>query len=250
MDHAFEDIEVKANSIDLLEEALARKRKKGIISTGSMSDPYMPLEKDLCDTRKALTVIEKYGFGASLITKSSLVERDMDLLQKINRKAKCVIQMILTDYDEDLCRILEPHVSTTFRRFQILMKLHEAGIPTVVWLCPILPFINDARENLEGILTYCIRAHVKGIICFNMGMTLREGDREYYYAKLDQYFPGLRAEYMHVYGNRYEVISMHNHSLMDYFKETCERNGIMHDPVQIFQYVSTSDRLYEQEALF
>lgn len=250
MDHAFEDIEVKENSIALLEEALLHKRKKGIISAGAMSDPYMPLEKELCFTRRALEVIDRYGFGASVITKSCLVERDLDLFQQINQRAKCVLQMTLTTYDEDLCRILEPHVCTTHRRFETLLKFHEAGIPTVVWLSPILPFINDSAENLRGILSYCVQAHVKGIVCFNMGMTLREGNREYCYAMLDRYFPGLREKYIRTYGERYNVLSGHNSCLMRIFHETCEQYGIMHEPYQILHYVSTFDRKYEQQMLF
>ena len=114
--------------------------------------------------RKCLEVIERYGFGVTMITKSTKVLRDLDLLKKINEKSKCIVQMTLTTYDEDLCRIVEPNVETTYERFRALEILRDNGIPTVVWLCPILPFINDTEENIRGILDYCVRAKVKGLL--------------------------------------------------------------------------------------
>ena len=103
MEHDFEDIEVKENAVELLEYALKHKRKKCMIGTGSMTDPYIPLEMETRNVRKALDLIYKYGFGFTVITKSDLVLRDLDLLQKINKKTKCVVQITLTTYDEDLC---------------------------------------------------------------------------------------------------------------------------------------------------
>lgn len=179
MEHDFEDIEIKENAIELLENALKRKRKKCMLGTGSMTDPYIPLESKIGNVRKALALANQYGFGFTLITKSDRILRDLDLLKSINDKTKCVVQMTLTTYDEDLCRKIEPNVSTTRERFEALKKLNEAGIPTIVWLCPILPFINDTEENIIGILEYCIEAKVYGVICFGMGLTLREGNREY-----------------------------------------------------------------------
>lgn len=239
MNHIFEDIEVKENALELLENTLRRKRNKCMIGTGSMSDPYMPLENQLKYTRKALELINKYGFGASLITKSDLVLRDIDLLKEINDKTKCVVMMTLTTYDEKLCQILEPNVCTTYKRFLALKKLNEVGIPTVVWLDPILPFINDTKENLEGILNYCIEANVKGIINFGIGLTLREGNREYFYENLDKYFPGLKQVYIQKYGNAYEVTSPNYRYLMKLFHETCRKHGIMYDNNQIFRYLQT-----------
>ena len=192
MNHVFEDIEVKENALELLEDSLKRKRKKCMIGTGAMTDPYIPVEKELQYVRKSLLLAEKYGFGFTLITKSAQVLRDLDILKRINEKTKCVVQMTLTTYDETLCRKLEPNVSTTRERFEALKILQQEGIPTVVWLCPILPFINDTEENLVGILNYCAEAKVYGIVNFGMGMTLREGNREYFYRRLDRLFPGLK----------------------------------------------------------
>ena len=244
--HPFEDIEVKINAPYLLERILKSKRKKCMISTGSMSDPYMHCEEKLQLTRKCLQIINQYGFGATIITKSSRILRDIDLLKSINEKAKCVVQMTLTTYDENLCRILEPNVSTTKKRFEALKILQKYGIPTVVWLSPILPFINDTKENLEGLLDYCIDADVKGIICFNMGMTLREGNREYYYNALDKFFPGLRDKYQQKYDFSYQVVSDNNEELMKIFNSRCEERGIMHDVKQCFDYLKCFPEKYEQ----
>ena len=171
--HSFEDIEVKRNAPELLEKALRSKRKKCMIGTGAMCDPYMHCEEELGLTRRCLEIIERYEFGLAIQTKSNRILRDLPLLKRINEKAKCVVQMTLTTYDEDLCRILEPNVCTTKERARALEIFRDNGIPTVVWLSPILPYINDTKENIEGILQYCVRARVHGIICFGMGMTRR-----------------------------------------------------------------------------
>ena len=244
--HAFEDIEVKQNAPELLEQALKSKRQKAMIGTGSMSDPYMHCEEQLGLTRKCLEIISKYGFGAAVQTKSDRILRDIDLLEEINRKAKCVVQMTLTTYDEKLCRILEPNVCNTQRRIEVLEAMRERGIPTVVWLTPILPFINDTEENVRAILEACARVKVKGIICFDMGLTLREGDREYYYAALDRHFPGLKEKYIRMYGNAYEVPSPHREPLMRLFRTFCREHGMMYKPEECFDYMSTLPDRFQQ----
>lgn len=239
MEHPFEDIEIKENAIELLEAALKRKRSKCMLGTGSMCDPYIPLEESIGNVRKALCLVEQYGFGFTLITKSARVLRDLDVLKRIHEKTKCVVQMTLTTYDEELCKKLEPNVSTTKERFEVLKILRDAGIPTVVWLCPILPFINDTMENLEGLLRYCMEARVVGILNFGMGLTLREGNREYFYAQLDRLFPNMKERYQKAYGNQYSILSPRNKELMTYFHQTCETHGILHDNSKIFTYLQT-----------
>ena len=245
MNHKFEDIEVKENGISLLEERLRRKRKKCMIGLGSMTDPYLSEEMDLNYTRKALELINKYGFGATLITKSANVLRDIDLLKAINSKTKCVIQMTLTTYNEDMCKKIEPNVSTTRQRFEALKVLRDEGIPTVVWLCPILPYINDTEENILGILNYCKDASVYGIICFGMGLTLRDGNKEYFYSQLDKKFPRLKNQYMSEYRNSYIVTSQNNKKLMGLFHRFCEQNNIAHDNEAIFNYLN----LFEEKEI-
>ncbi|MEH2957377.1 radical SAM protein [Candidatus Merdisoma sp. JLR.KK006] len=252
MEHAFEDIEVKENAIDLLEHALKHKRKKCMIGTGSMTDPYIPLEMEIRNVRKALHLIYEYGFGFTVITKSDRILRDLDLLQKINDRTKCVVQMTLTTCDEALCRKIEPNVSTTGERFEVLKKLRDAEIPTVVWLSPVLPFLNDTEENISGILDLCVEAKVYGIICFGMGLTLREGNREYFYKQLDRLFPGLKEKYIRTYGNQYMLESPKNRQLMKLFHQKCSENKIVHNNEQIFQYLSTFEEkdLSEQLSLW
>ena len=248
--HEFEDIEVKQNAPQLLEQALRSKRKKCMIGTGSMCDPYLHCEKDLQLTRRCLEIIDRYEFGLAIQTKSDMILRDLDLLKSINQKAKCVVQMTLTTYDEDLCRILEPNVCTTKRRFDVLEILRDEGIPTVVWLSPILPFINDTKENIDGILDYCVRAKVHGIICFGMGMTLREGDREYYYSALDKHFPGLKERYQKKYGLAYEVTSDNHKELMNNLRRRCNESKIICDVEKCFAYLREFPEKYEQMSLF
>jgi DNA repair photolyase len=250
MNHDFEDIEVKRNAPEILENQLKRKRCSCMIGTGAMCDPYIPLEENLGITRKCLELIYKYNFGIAIQTKSTKILRDLDILTAINERTKCVVQMTLTTFDEKLCRIIEPNVSATSERFAALEKFRDAGIPTVVWLSPILPFINDSEENIRGILDYCIRAEVKGIICFGFGVTLREGDREYFYKKLDEHFPGIKQKYIRTFGNNYECSSPNNARLWRIFDEICSRNNIIYHADEVFSYMNKFEEKRRQLEFF
>ena len=250
MNHDFEDVEIKENSIDLLDKALSSKRQKCMVGMGSMTDPYIPLESQLRLTRKSLELIDKYGFGVAIQTKSDRILRDLDLLRSINNRTKVVVQITLTTCDENLCRLIEPGVCTTAQRVAALKQFRDAGIPTVVWLCPILPFLTDTPENIQGILDYCIEAGVKGIINFGMGVTLRDGDREHFYAQLDRKFPGLKEQYIRTYGNAYEVPSPKSPELLKLFHDVCEIHGIWHDNDQIFRYLGQFEDKTDQLCFF
>ena len=248
--HPFEDIEVKQNAPELLEMTLKSKRKKCMIGTGAMSDPYMHCEEELQLTRRCLEIILENGFGAAVQTKSDRILRDIDLLSEINRSAKCVVQMTLTTYDNDLCRILEPNVCNTKRRMEVLEEMQRKGIPTIVLLTPILPFINDTADNITSILNECVRAGVKGIIDFGMGLTLREGDREYYYAALDRHFPGMKERYIRRYGNAYELPSPNAKELTGIFQRICKDNGILSTPDDCFRFMQELPDKYPQISIF
>ena len=248
--HPFEDVEVKQNAPELLEKALQSKRRRCMIGTGSMSDPYMHCEEQLGLTRRCLEAIQKYGFGVAFQTKSDRILRDIDLLDEINHSAKCVVQMTLTTYDDDLCRILEPNVCNTKRRIEVLERMQARGIPTVVWLTPILPFLNDTPENVTAILQECVRVGVKGVIDFGTGMTLREGDREYYYAALDRHFPGMKERYIRMYGNAYELPSPRAKELRRLFHRICIENGILSTPEECFGYMYDFPEKQVQMSLF
>ncbi len=248
--HPFEDIEVKQNAPELLEKALRSKRKKCMIGTGAMSDPYMHCEEELGLTRKCLEIIRENEFGLAIQTKSDRILRDLDLLTEINRTAKCVVQMTLTTYDDELCAILEPNVCNTKRRIEVLEEMQERGIPTVVWLTPILPFINDTEENITHILNECVRVGVRGVIDFGMGLTLREGDREYFYAALDRHFPGMKERYIRQYGNAYELPSPNAKELTKLFQRICKDNGMMSTAKECFGYMQELPEKYSQMSIF
>ena len=237
VDRDFEDIEIKINAAELLEQSLRRKRKKCMIGTGGMSDPYLPEEEHRRLTRRCLELIDEYGFGLAIQTKSDLILRDLELLKRINRKTKCIVQMTLTTYDEELCRILEPNVCTTKRRSEVLNIMKEEGIPTICWMTPILPFINDTEDNIRGIIRYCQGAGSYGILLFNIGVTLRDGDRQYFYQMLDRHFPGMKEKYIQVYGNQYEVLSLKNNTLMKLVREECKKSNMICDAKKLFEYM-------------
>ena len=236
INHKFEDIEIKENAVELLKKELV-KRKPFMIGTGAMTDPYVPIEKRLQHVRKCLKVIYRYGFGFACLTKSDLVLRDLDLLKKINEKSKAVVQITLTTADDDLCKIIEPNVCPTSRRVEVLKKLNEANIPTVVWLCPILPYINDTEENINEILDSCIETNVRGVLNLDMGLSLRKGNREYFYKKLDEHFPGLKERYIEEFADSYFIHSRHNRKLKMILKKRCRENGILSKPDEIFEYM-------------
>ncbi|MCL2634958.1 MAG: radical SAM protein [Oscillospiraceae bacterium] len=247
--HDFEDIEVKNNAVAILESQLARKRLPCMIGTGGMCDPYIHLEKELRLTRQCLEVIERNGFGLAIQTKSARILQDIDILKAINERTKCVVQITLTAFDDELCRIIEPDVSPASERFSVLETMRDMEIPTVVWLNPVLPFINDTEENLLGILDYCVRAKVKGILCFGFGTTMREGSRDYFYSKLDEHFPGLKQRYVQEFGNKYECRSPNNSHLMNIFRSECKRHGMLFEVDEIFEYLRKYERKDRQMSL-
>ncbi|WP_353852955.1 radical SAM protein [Dehalobacter restrictus] len=250
INHDFEDIEVKKDAAAILENQLRKRKGISMISTGAMCDPYIHLEEELLVTRQCLEVIERYGFGVCIQTKSNRILRDLALLQRINEKAKCVVAITLTTYDDNLCRIIEPYVSTTSERYEILKECQRVGIPTIVWIDPILPYINDTEENLRKLLDYCIDADVKGIICFGFGLTLREGNREFFYSKLENHFPDLKEKYIANYANKYECYSFNNEYLMNIFSSVCKKHGIQHNIDDIFHFTKEFSKNSEQISLF
>jgi DNA repair photolyase len=251
MEHDFEDVEIKSNAPALLEDALRRKRKKCMIGTGAMSDPYIPLPESLANTRACLEIIDKHGCGLAIQTKSDLILRDLPLLISINEKAKCVVEMTLTTFDEKLCKIIEPNVCAAKRRFEVLKIMQDKGIQTIVWLSPFLPFINDTEENLRGLLDYCVEAGVYGVMCFGIGMTLRDGNREYFYQKLDEHFPGLKTAYQKNFGLNYIITSGNNDPLMRLLYEICGKHHIVCNNEALFAYMRAFEgKKGEQMELF
>lgn len=249
MNHAFEDIEVKINAPLLLEQELKKKRKRCMVGTGAMGDPYIHLEEKLQLTRQCLQIINHYDCGLAIQTKSDRILRDLDILKEINQKSKCVVEITLTTFDDSLCQIVEPNVCVTSRRLEILKIMQQNNIPTIVWLSPLLPFINDTADNISNILHACGDAGVYGIMCFGLGLTLRDGNRQYYYTKLDQHFPGLKQKYIQVYGNSYELESPDKVALKEVFLNLCRQYRMESNPYRLFDYMRTYESKIDGQQL-
>lgn len=220
----FAEIQVKVNALDRLSDEIRRKKVKGTIGTGSMNDPYMPVEVERRLTRGALRIISAAKFPVHIITKSDLVLRDLDILQEIQR-VYAAVSFTITRADDALSKKLEPGAPISSRRFAALKTLSENGITAGLTMMPILPFIEDSDENIRALVRMAGEAGAKYIIP-GFGLTLRDRQREYFYAKLDRLFPGLREQYQRRYGERYWAESPRAACLAQIFKEECARQGI------------------------
>jgi DNA repair photolyase len=220
-----DDVLVKTNAVDLLAKELRAKRRKGVVGTGSMNDPYMPLEERVGLTRAALEVLAGHGFGVHVVTKSDLVLRDIPLLQRIARTSTAAVSLTLTTLDDELARRIEPGAPPASARVRALAELSAAGIETRVALMPVLPFLEDAWDNVSAIVREAHRRGVRTVIPW-FGMSLRDRQRAYYYRKLDELFPGLRGQYEEAYGNDYMCPSPHADALRASFETMCAQLGV------------------------
>lgn len=220
-----QDVLVKANAIELLRRELAGKRVIGTIGTGSMNDPYMPLEAELQLTRRALEVIAESGFPVHVITKSDLVLRDIDLLEEIGRKSYAAVTFTVTTADDLQSRRLEPGAPVSSRRLAALRSFSQRGLLTGLTLMPVLPFIEDTQENIRAIFSLALASGASYILPA-FGMTLRDRQRAYYYDKLDQLFPGLRGRYEKAFGERYSAPARNARQLGQLFAGWCEEFGL------------------------
>lgn len=218
------DVLVKVNAPELLDRELGHKRIKGTIGTGSMNDCYLPLENELGMTRRVLEVIAKHGFGVHIITKSNLVARDIDLLQRIGR-TYAAVSFTITTAEDSLGRKLEPCAPAVSERLAAMKSLADAGIYTGVTLMPLLPYINDTPENVIAILEQAATAGAKYVIPA-FGVTMRDRQREYLYTQLDRLFPGLTEKYKRRYGERYSYDVPGSGELYQVFHEHCQRLGM------------------------
>lgn len=221
----FDRVRTKKDELIILEKQLKGKRKKGIIGIGAMSDTYNPLEKNLEITRGALKLIDRYGFGVGIDTKSTLILRDIDLLQKISSQYPSIVKFTITSADDELGKIIEPYAPASSERFKALEELHHAGIYAGILLMPILPFINDTKENIIELVRLAHEHHAK-FIYPAFGMTLRDNQRDYYYYQLDRLFPGKRALYEARYHRVYSCDSPHAGKLYKLFTAECRKYGI------------------------
>lgn len=245
----FDLVRGKENALYILEQELSKKRKKGIIGIGSMSDTYNPLEKEYEQTRGALKLISKYGFGVSIDTKSDLILRDIDLLKEINSKNNVIIKFTITTPNDELSKIIEPNVCISSKRLQAIKELTDNGIFAGIMMNPVLPFITDKEKDIEELVRLANEYGSKFIQTY-MGMTLRENQREYYFYKLDQHFIGIKEKYIKYYGDKYNCIVPNYKRLYKVFTDECIKYGILYDMKDIIKAYKKEIKSNEQITLF
>jgi DNA repair photolyase len=227
----FDRVRVKDNSIDIVKKELKSKKKKGVVGTGAMSDPYNPFEKKLMLTRELLKLVDEYRFGISITTKSDLVVRDIDVLKKIQVHSPTIVKITITTYEDYLCNKIEKNVCSTSNRFKALKELADNDIYAGVLLMPILPFINDNEDNIKNIIKKAHECGARFVFSYNLGVTLRQNQREYYFKELKKIFPNemLDKKYIETYGYTYENESKKSEHLWKIFKEECEKYNLLYD---------------------
>jgi len=230
----FDHVRAKDNALDLIARELRSKRRKGVVGTGAMSDPYNPFERELRLTRGALELVDAHGFGASIATKSDLVTRDIDMLAAIKTHSPVLVKITVTTADDELCRKIEPRAPVASRRFSAIRQLAGNGIFAGILLMPVLPFIEDNDDNVVSIIRLASDAGAR-FIYPAFGVTLRQNQREWYYSKLDEHFPGLRLKYARQFGNAYECHSSRASQLWRVFCSECDRLGILHKMEDIIE---------------
>lgn len=235
----FDRVRAKQNEIDILNQELRSKRKKGVIGIGAMSDTYNPFEKECKITRKALELISYYNFGISIETKSDLIVRDIDLFKEINSKADLILKFTITTADDYLSKNIEPGVCVSSKRLEAMKKISTEGLFVGTLLTPIIPFITDSEENIKEVIRLSAENGAKFV--FSMGgVTLRENQREYFYEKLDNLFPGLKEKYIRTFGNNYFCYPL-NENLKYVFKDECKKCGLLYKMEDIIKAYKKND---------
>ncbi|MDE5888769.1 MAG: radical SAM protein [Bacilli bacterium] len=245
----FDTVTCKENSLFILEKELSKQSKTGIVGIGAMSDTYNPQEIKYEQTRGALKLLAKYGFGVSIDTKSDLILRDIDILKEINNKNNCIIKFTITTPNDDLSRIIEPHVCVSSRRLKAIKELNENGIYAGIMLNPTLPFITDSESDIKKLVKLAYEYKAKFIHTY-LGVTLRENQRDYYYEKLDEYFPGLKEKYIKTYGDKYICNPVNSKRLYQVFTEECQKYGILYKMEDIIADYKKNSKNNEQISLF
>ena len=245
----FDRVRGKENALYILEKELSKKRTKGVVGIGSMSDTYNPLEIKYEQTRGALKLISKYGFGVSIDTKSDLILRDLDLLKEINSKNNVIIKFTITTPDDKLSKIIEPKVCVSSKRLEAIKILNENGIFAGIMLNPVLPFITDKEEDIKALVRLASEYGVKFIHKY-MGMTLRENQRDYYFNKLEEHFIGLKSKYIKTYGDKYNCLPPNYKHLYNVFANECNKYGILYKMDDIIKTYKKKIIDNEQISLF
>lgn len=244
----FDTVKVKENSLELLETELAKKRTKGVVGIGAMSDTYNPFEAESEITRGALKLLLKYGYGAAIATKSDLILRDLDLLQQISSRSSLIVKLTVTAAEDELSKTIEPGVCPSSARLAAVKALTDAGIFAGVIMAPVLPFITDYEDNIRSIVRLGHESGSKFIYTY-MGVTLRENQRDYYFQKLDEKFIGLKNRYMAAYKNSYSCSVPNAKNLYEIFSIECRKYGILYTMPDIIARYKKSSHTDEQLSL-
>ncbi len=245
----FDQVRGKENALQLLEKELSRKKQKGVVGIGAMSDTYNPFERDYMQTREALKLIEKTGFGVAIDTKSDLILRDLDLLQKINSKNNVILKFTITTPHDELSQIIEPNVCVSSKRLAAIKECSDHGLFAGILMTPVLPFITDKEEDIKELVRLAALHHARFVYTY-MGMTLRANQRDYYYQKLDQHFPTLKQKYIQSYGNSYFCSVLQAKHLYQVFAKECERYHILYKMEDIIHAYKKEIKSFEQTTLF
>ena len=245
----FDRVRGKENALYILENELSKRRTKGVVGIGAMSDTYNPLEMKYEQTRGALKLISKYGFGVSIDTKSNLILRDLDLLKEINSKNNVIIKFTITTPDDELSKIIEPNVCVSSKRLEAIKILNDNGIFAGIMLNPVLPFITDKKEDIKTLVRLANEYGAKFIHTY-MGMTLRENQRDYYFNKLEEHFKGLKNKYIKTYGDKYNCLPPNYKYLYDVFVNECNKYGILYKMEDIIKAYKKEIVDNEQISLF
>lgn len=244
---SFDTVRAKENALLIIRDELRRKMRRGVISTGAMSDPYNPFEKELKLTRNALELCNAFEFGVAIATKSTLLQRDIDVLSDIKEHSPVLCKVTITTADDTLSKKLEPGVAASSERFKLIKNLSNSGLYTGILLMPVLPFIEDTDENILAIVHKAKESGAK-FIYPAFGVTLRDNQREWYYEKLNQIFPGegLAAKYQKHFRNAYECRSPRIRQLRNLFEQECRNAGILY---RMNDIISSYKRPYQLEQL-
>jgi DNA repair photolyase len=230
---SFDTVFAKKHATSILQQELSSKKKKGLILTGSMGDPYNPFEATEHLTRDMLHLIDRYGFGITLLTKSSLVTRDIDLFEKIQTHLPCAVSITITTADDTISKRIEPGVSLSSERFTALKELSAHNILSGVTLMPTLPFITDTKENISAIISQAKASGASWVYAEKMlAVSLRDRQRDYFYQQLDERFPGIKMQYEKAFGDQYWCETP-NKTLWDHFVHECDAHGIIYSMHEI-----------------
>lgn len=246
----FDRVRGKKDELEILARELKSKRRRGVVMTGSMSDSYNPFEERYRITRGALQLMDGEGFGAAIMTKSTLVLRDADVLLAISRHSPAAVGFTVTTADDALCRRIERFTPPSGQRFAAMERLAGQGIACGILMMPLLPFINDTEDNIRALVKQTAESGGKWVFAYpGLGVTLRQNQRAYFYDRLEEGFPGLKERYILTFGDQYACASPRHQELWQCLTECCRESGLMWDMKEINAYLQQPYRTEQMTLL-